>query len=398
MLFIWDLHLKAEKKNEIFEKLKEKINQINPKNIIFLGDYIYHFAYNPKILWEFFDYCLELSNKKNIYILAGNHDYIKWHFIFSEVEKALEKITTNLHIISTPKIKKIDNKKILFFPFNTPILDNTKIIEIDKLVKNSNNDSYKKIFATAYKNWQQEEKNLKISWSINLLLLEFLIKEKPDILVHHFYINNTKFPGQFSKFSYNHIALDEEIFNLPIEIISWHLHQAFKYKNYICVGSFWNTSPLEENDTKVIFNYPNKFYQVIINPYISIDAEEFSEINENILENLFIQNTKTIEENLQNKIIPEKLDIKKLNLTIKTKNFSQAQNKIQSSLLDKINSLNFRTKTRKLGNIIDELEINQEKLSYSFLSWKELAQEYIKKKYPDNYQEYFNELKNLNLF
>ena len=117
MLFIGDLHFKADKKNEIFSKLKEKISSINPSSVIFLWDYIYHFAYNPKVIWEFFDFCLELSKNKKVYIIAGNHDYIKGHFIFQEAQKALDLANANLKIISSPMLENIDNKKVLFFPF-----------------------------------------------------------------------------------------------------------------------------------------------------------------------------------------------------------------------------------------------------------------------------------------
>jgi len=106
MLFIWDLHIKTDIKDTIFKKLEDILNKTDKKNIIFLGDFVYHFAYNPLVIWEFFDIILKYANNwKKIYILAWNHDYIKSHFIFSEVEK-LTNLTKlpNLNIISHPKV------------------------------------------------------------------------------------------------------------------------------------------------------------------------------------------------------------------------------------------------------------------------------------------------------
>jgi hypothetical protein len=35
--------------------------------------------------------------------------------------------------------------------------------------------------------------------------------EKDVLVIHHYYINNTKFPGQKSKFNYKDVALHEDI-------------------------------------------------------------------------------------------------------------------------------------------------------------------------------------------
>jgi len=400
MLFIWDLHFKADKKDIIFQKLEEKILKINPDNIIFLWDYIYHFAYNPKLIWKFFDFCLNLSKEKQVFILAWNHDYIKWHFVLLEAEKVLKKIPTNLHIISNPEAFEINNKKILFLPFYNEIKSEKDFSKTDKLLKSlswKNKNVLLDIFVTAYKLWKEDDKNLKISWSINLELINQILNYNPDIIVHHFYTANTKFPGQFSKFSYKNIALSEKVFELEnIEIISWHLHQPFKYKNYICVWSFWNTSPLEENDTKVIYHYPNKFYQVVINPYITIELTEKKEITQEDILKKFNENTSKIEENLWN-IEKDKFNLKNFNITIKSEKFIKPEEIFSEELLNKIWKISYRQKTKKLGNILNELDLNQEKLQHSFNSWKELAKQYIEKKYPNNKEEYFKILEELNL-
>jgi len=405
MLFIWDLHIKTDIKDTIFEKLENILSKTDKKNIIFLGDFVYHFAYNPQVIWEFFDIILKYANNwKYIYILAWNHDYIKSHFIFAEVEK-LTNLTKlpNLNIISNPKIQTIENKKVLFLPFYTRIAKEEEFSQIDKKIKNLKNYKHKELiknlFFTAYTCWKQDDKNMKISWSINLDLVWYLIEnEDIDLIIHHFYTENTQFPGQFAKFSFKNIALSSKIFKFNGKIISGHLHKWFKHKNYTCVGSFWNTSPLEENDIKIVYNYPNKFQQVIINPYISFEVHEKDKITkEDILKkwNEVEEETKAL---LWKKIEKEKLDIKKVNLIIKSKENINIDETVNLDLLDNIKDIKFRQISKKnINNILQDLEINQDNLSSSFQSWKELTKNYIERKYPKNKEKYFKILEELEL-
>ena len=404
MLFIWDLHLKTDKKEEIFSKLTDILDNTESKDIVFLWDYIYHSAYNPKILWDFFDLCLDYSkNWKNIYILAGNHDYVKWHFVFAEAEKLTNITDGPLHIISQPQIQIIDNKKVLFFPFYTRIAEEEEFIQIDKKIKSLKNHKQKdlllNLFVVAYQNWKEDEKNLKISWTINLDLVKFILEnEDIDIFVHHFYTVNTAFPWQFAKFSFKNIALSDQIFKADFQIISGHLHKSFRHKNYTCVGSFWNTSPLEENDTKVVFTYPDKFQQVVINPYISFEIKDNKQIETTELKNKWEDVEAEAEELLNTKILKDKFDLKKVELVLKSKDFVNVKEIVSPELLNKIKNVKYRQITGKtIWNIINELEINHEKLGYSFESWKQLSKDFIEKKYPEKKSEYFKILEELDL-
>jgi len=348
--------------------------------------------------------CLKYSKEwKNIYILAGNHDYVKWHFVFSEAEKLANITNLPLHIISKPQIQKIENKKVLFFPFYTRIAEEEEFVQIDKkikaLKKHRQKDLLLNLFVVAYQNWKQDEKNLKISWIVNLDLVKFILEnEDIDILVHHFYTVNTSFPWQFAKFSFKNIALSDQIFNADFQIISWHLHKSFKHKNYTCVGSFWNTSPLEENDTKVVFAYPDTFQQVIINPYISFSVEDNKQIEVEDIEKKWKQIEVEAEELLQTKILKDEFDLKKVELVVKSKDFINVKEIVSEKLLNKIKNVKYRQVTWKtIWNILNEIELNHEKLGYSFESWKQLAEEFIEKKYPDKKEEYFKILEELDL-
>ncbi len=405
MLFIWDLHIKTDIKDQIFSKLEDILTNTKEKEIIFLGDFVYHFAYNPKVIWEFFDILLKYANDwKNIHILAWNHDYIKSHFIFAEAEK-LTNLTKlqNLNIISSPKVQTIEDEKVLFFPFYTDIAKEDDFSKIDKKIKSlkahKHKDLIKNLFFIAYTSWKEDDKNMKISWTINLELVKNLIEhEDLTMIVHHFYTDNTKFPGQFAKFSFKNIALSSKIFDFDGNVISWHLHKAFKHKNYTCVGSFWNTSPLEENDTKVIYSYPNNFEQVIINPYISFIVKKDEKITQKNIEDSWLKIEKEAEELLWNNIKKEKLDLKKINLTVKSKEDINIDETVNLDLLNNVKDIKFRQISKKnINNIINDLEIDQDKLDSSFQGWKDLTRDYIEKKYPESKEKYFKILEDLEL-
>ena len=397
MLFIWDLHIKTDRKKDIFNKLQDILDNTEEKNIIFLWDYIYHFNYDPKVIWDFFNLLIKYSqNWKKIYILAWNHDYIKGHFIFSEAEKLANLANIeNIKIISSPKIEKIEDKKVLFFPFYTKIAQEDEFIKTDKKIKEKQaNSLIKNLFFIAYQNWKQDNKNQKISWTINLDLSNFLLEHKIDLLVHHFYIANTSFPGQFAKFSYKNIALSDELFNADFDIVSWHLHKCFKHKNYTCVWSFWNTSPLEENDTKVVFTYPDKFKQVIINPYISLDTNK--KITEKEILNKWENIEKETEEILWTKLEKDSFNIKKVNLIVKSDKNIDFDEILEENLINKLQDIKYRN-IKNIEKIVENLKIDREKLSYSFESWKELAKSYIEKKYPEKKEEYLKIMEELGI-
>jgi len=108
-------------------------------------------------------------------------------------------------------------------------------------------------------------------------LQDVVEKEKKLTVIHHHYINNTKFPCQKSIFHYKDVALHESFLDLPeVKMISGHLHQAFTHKNYLCTGSVRSTSSLESNQMKYLFVYKNdqlEAHEVNINPYITIDEQ-----------------------------------------------------------------------------------------------------------------------------
>lgn len=61
------------------------------KNLIFLGDFVYHFSYDRGALLALFELFLELYREgKNLYILAGNHDWLGNTFVYEEGKRVFD--------------------------------------------------------------------------------------------------------------------------------------------------------------------------------------------------------------------------------------------------------------------------------------------------------------------
>ncbi len=85
------------------------------------------FSYDRQALGELFDFFLELwRDGKNVYIVAGNHDWLNQHFVYHEGKKVadiLNKQTDNkLRFITEPEVLSIEGKDILFVPYNKGFL------------------------------------------------------------------------------------------------------------------------------------------------------------------------------------------------------------------------------------------------------------------------------------
>lgn len=126
-----------------------------------------------------------------------------------------------------------------------------------------------------------ENKNLMLSAHLNLLLEYFKKKESSFTVMHHYYIEGTKFPGQHSQFSLKDAAIQKyRLEDKDLTFISGHLHKGFFYKNYLCVGSIWATSPTENNQLKGIWKKQGgnlSFYEMNLKYYFVFDKRTESE-------------------------------------------------------------------------------------------------------------------------
>jgi DNA repair exonuclease SbcCD nuclease subunit len=78
-----------------------------------MGDYMYMFSYDRQALGDLFDFFLELRRDgKNVYILAGNHDWLNQHFVYHEGKKVADILNdqapNKLYFITEPETHTIE--------------------------------------------------------------------------------------------------------------------------------------------------------------------------------------------------------------------------------------------------------------------------------------------------
>lgn len=266
MLLIGDLHLTSKIQDRLLEKLVAFVeNHPEERSLIFLGDFVYHFSYDRKALAAFFDQCLAwYRSGKQLYLLAGNHDWLGQFFVFDEGKKAFELFQGGISFITEPCIQEIEGERILFFPH---------VLQVDLAaypgIEDLADEWYHQMLATG-------KKALILSAKLDLLL-RYFVQQYPGKLtvIHHYYFDGVSFPGQTSQFSFKDVALDRKWLQKPeLQFISGHLHQAFCYGNYLCTGSVWATSPLEDNQLKFFWKWKNgqlEAYETGITTYLSVN-------------------------------------------------------------------------------------------------------------------------------
>lgn len=407
MLLIWDLHITSRYKDKILAELQNFVDEYpDEQNIIFLGDYVYHFSYDRNALMSLYHFFLELFKAgKNVYILAGNHDRLGNNFVFEEAKKAFALFESNIHFITEPMLTEIEGEKIFFLPYfiddagrgtrdaENKILDPRNVTRdpslIQKLIDSPN-------------------KNEKLSWIANQILLDMIEKEKNLTVIHHHYINNTKFPGQKSIFHYKDVALDEAFLDMPnIKLISGHLHQAFALKNYLCTGSVRSTSSLETNQMKYLRAYSGgqmEAHELNINPYITI--EEQGIIKEDVLldhiEKIREGNRKNLTESSTRKIKfmnKKNINLNSLYLSLKvdTVDYEHIEKFVDEDLRMKIKDIKLKKNIQDIEDIRENFETSGKNLSASFADRKQILKEYLQSKYPNDFQKYEETLHEMKL-
>ncbi|MCK9467184.1 MAG: metallophosphoesterase [Candidatus Absconditabacterales bacterium] len=428
MLLIGDLHINSRIKDRVLEELKKHISNSSEKNIIFLGDYVYHFAYDRTALLSLYTLFLELfSQGKNVYILSGNHDWIGNTFVFEEAKMTYEMITKNvfsdqtggkIEFITRPKVENIEGEDILFLPY---YLTNGSV---DSLQNNFGAD-YTEIENTITTLSQSNKKNEQISAHINQVLLDYIKKYPKLTVIHHYYIEGISFPGQRARFYFNDIALSHLFCDLEnIKMISGHLHQGFVYKNYLCTGSVRSTSPLETNHIKALFQYSNNSIKgklIFINPYFFIDNSNINKINKDSLFPIDGENKQeisqlteafvdqfildTIEQNKQYYLGSEyrkvdfdenfSLDKKDISISLKVEeiNYDKIYQHIDQDFYKKLKDFKLKKHLVVSKDLSDKLDIEGKNLSQGFSDRKNLLKEYLKVKYPEDNEKYLDFLR-----
>lgn len=400
MLLIWDIHITSKIKTELLEQIRAfVVSQPEEKNLIFLGDFVYHFSYDRGALLALFELFLELYTQgKNLYVLAGNHDRLGSSFVYEEGKQVFDLLQHQqswgeLHFITKPWLTELEGEKILFLPFCLDLHEEEysafplwKTLLTEELLKS-------------------KDKNEQFSGKLNQLVNGFLQQEKKLTIIHHYYLNKEKFPGYRSAFAFKDIALSEQLLNLPdLKLISGHLHAPFSYKNYLCAGCAWATSSLESNQIKGFFSYSQGkfsfFWTQIIN---YLESELTSTLQASDLQSLYLQIQSQTEKNLTSSSFSllhcdfPSLDPKKTVLTLKVKHLDYE--KIDEALAPELRTQLFDFRLKKTSEKVDDLLSQLEKPDGDALQtfgwWKDLLKAFLQKQYPEDFWKYEEILKKL---
>ncbi len=401
MLLIWDLHITSKIKTELLDQIRAFVaSQPEEKNLVFLGDFVYHFSYDRAALLALFELFLELyAQGKTLYILAGNHDRLGNSFVYEEGKQVFDLLQSHqaegkLHFITKPRLTELEGEKILFLPF---------CLELHE-------EEY-----SAFELWKtplteellkSKDKNEQFSGKLNQLVNGFIQQEKKLTIVHHYYFNKEKFPGYRSAFTFKDIALAEQLLELPeVSFISGHLHTPFYHKNYLCVGSAWATSPLESNQMKGFFRFSKgefSFFGTQIVNYFELEptavCDEAALIR---LSNEIIKQTEsllTASPYYQGMICeyPE-LDLKKTILTLKVKNldYEKIDEVLAPELRSQLSDFRLKKTSAKVDDLLLQLEKPDGEALQTFGWWKDLLKAFLHKQYPEEFWKYEEILKKL---
>lgn len=286
MLFIGDIHIHPRYCDTTIDMLRSYIDTYpDETSIIFVGDYVYHFSYHRVSLLALLDFFLELATQgKEVYILAGNHDRLGQHFVYTEAERILSYNNNNhhIHFITTPRTQEIDNETIVFLPY---------VLNRSAYTPQSEAYSFPPSLDICKESTNSQTQS---SYHLNACLSDMIQKERVSdtdkelMVIHHYYTADTKFPGIKAQFGYKDIALSpHRLDDNRLRIISWHIHHSFSYKNYLCIGAVRSTSPLENNLLHYLFRYHDKKItasQIALNPYLTLALEDSDKIDTTYLQ------------------------------------------------------------------------------------------------------------------
>lgn len=422
MLLFWDLHINSRISDREIDYMKSWILQnSDEKNLIFLWDYVYHFSYDREALLKLYTFFLDMYRDwKNIYILAWNHDWIGNTFVFEEAKRTYDIIKNVFHgdenggkieFITQPKVEQIEWKNILFLPYcleiDSSLLKQSIVLDSKWQELWTNLIEIKNTINTLSKS---QNKNERFSAELNKLLLDYYQKYENLTVIHHYYTEWVSFPWQRWRFYFNDVALSHLFFELDgLKIISGHLHQWFAYKNYFCTWSFWNTSPLEVNQAKMLFKYSDwKVFgkMFFINPYFQVkNIEEWVKVDDNFLENF---KKEVIQENINNYKnqwwdveIDSDYELKNkdisVSLSVWNMNYEDIYSYIDENLFKELKDVKLKKVYEQTDDLFEKMDIEWKNLTMWFSDWKGLLKDYLKVKYPNEHEKYLDFLKKENI-
>lgn len=400
MLLIPDIHITARYEWAICTYLQDYVDRHDDNQIVLMGDYVYHFSYQRSALMRLFELFLSRAAQgKDIYILAGNHDWLSSHFVYHEWLRAFSLIQDkHIHFITTPEHMVIDDKNIFFLPYqlqpDLPEITDTMRQTFPELVI---------VVEELIKQWETH------SAAINLQALQGFIDHPDMTLIHHYYVANTVFPGQKTRFSFKDHALSELWLMRPdLRIISGHIHRPFSDRNYLCTGSLRYTSPGETNHIKYCFAWDCNDTLIatplLINPYLQYDIADGERFDSDTFAQLTADIThdsaKTLTQSSQRDIIPQSPTWKQEDVSLSLRwslSYDTMTEQVDTPLSQSLKDIKIRQKHAKVADLLDQLTKEKEQFSGWWQDRKNMLVAYLNKKYPDAVDEYLALLTKLDI-
>jgi Calcineurin-like phosphoesterase len=439
MLIIGDIHINAKHARALIYEISAYIEaQSDETNIVFVGDYMYMFSYDRQALGDLFDLFLSLWKQgKSLYILTGNHDRVGQHFLYHEGKKIADLLNRGTHtnviqFITEPTRFTIEWRSTLFLPYNKsflawyldhartyisqqqPSLPETIATPIDIL----NFDTQRTadipplspratiIQETAALLESAHPQEL-LSGALNAYVLEHLAPE--ETLIHHYYIADVKMPGQDAIYRYKDLALHALRAQVAPRVISGHIHKAFVYHNYLCVGSLRYTTSGERDHAKRLWQWDtasDRFTptEISINPYLTwADAASLTasgvharlaQIREEDVatwslgtSTIAIQTPHTISHDLKT-VTP---------ILFTTESVQTIDTLIETETKQAFADIQLKHRASSHEDMSKLLTTSQYKLQESLMDWKELVKNYILSIYWDQSDKYRTVLSELDI-
>ncbi len=402
MLLIGDVHITTRVKDAILDQLRTFVaSHPSEKHIVFVWDYVYHFAYDRGASLALYSFFIELFEQwKTIYVLAGNHDWLTDNFVYAEAKKAFDLLhgahDNKLYFITEPMQVSIEGQAILFLPYMLSPQSLHEIEQDDMWVVWQN-----EVHVLAQSSHKHE--------AMSGLLTNYILqtwKKNPELLViFHQYIANTRLPGQQSTFAYKDVALHPGLLDLPgLRLLSGHVHHVCSYKNYLGIGSVWHTSPLEVQEIKWLFRLVDgkvSMQAVLLYPYLQIQTLEG--LDRYKIQSLLVDIWQTIQARFVSDVwsmdfgvLPD-VDMKQLSLTILRDDVSydQLPALLDTDVLEWVRDIKIKKDAVAMKDLLSDFSIQQDNLQTWFADWKVILKAYIQKKYPRDVDTYMHLLQEM---
>ncbi len=413
MLIIPDVHINSRMKDTILAGLRNLVDQNDSEDsLIFLWDYVYHFAYDRTSLLSLFRFFVELYHQwKKLYILAGNHDWISEQFVFEEWKLATDLLLTEqsswtfwkIEFITQPTHHTIDWENILFLPYNV----HTQVAATSF----ANCGRFPDIEKTIQELWLSQHKWEQFSSRVNQFLLDEVSRlwtNEKLLVIHHHYLEWVQFPWQRWRFWFKDVAIDRRFADIPtICLLSGHIHQPFVYKNYCCLWSLWATSPLEVNHCKVYGILQDNILEVLplsLNAYMKIDVTWWEVVSraqiEKIQELWWLDVSTNLQWNDSWKVtfwdlVMHEYSTLTLQLIVDKIDYTRIDDYVEESLVTSLQDIQLKKQGMWLDALVEKLSLADKNLHEWFSDRKGILKLYLSNKYPDESEEYETVLRDL---